>query len=286
MTPPRKPENVPRRVIRVGIPETEKVETWVSFNNLLAGDRTLEEERDDPWENIPQEDCTSEMSKEISPSQTDIPQEDPHSPPQPQLLRRQGDLPNWQDLIGSSLEELKFAHPDQYEGAGPIPQDSENPPRPGTTNTQEAFIHTLHYDPEDRQATNAFFEALSRNGYGILATEGHKIIRNIVAGVPESVALRGWIHQLNTTTVDNNVRKKITVRTQNLGPSGIFRAMHVITDTLSMGPLISYFQDILIHGQDIRSLRKSIGDINPDYQVFSDTDSFAPDDFRKLNYAG
>jgi hypothetical protein len=44
MTPPRKPENVPRRVIRVGIPETDKVDTWVSFNNLLAGDETLTEE--------------------------------------------------------------------------------------------------------------------------------------------------------------------------------------------------------------------------------------------------
>jgi hypothetical protein len=53
-----------------------------------------------------------------------------------------------------------------------------------------------------------------------------------------------------------------------------------------MGPLVSCFQDILIHGQDIRSVRKSIGDINLDYQVFSDTSSFAPDDFRKLNYTG
>jgi hypothetical protein len=44
MTPPRKPENVPRRVIRVGIPETEKVDTWVSFNQVLAGDKTLAEE--------------------------------------------------------------------------------------------------------------------------------------------------------------------------------------------------------------------------------------------------
>jgi hypothetical protein len=44
MTPPRKPGNVPRRVIRIGIPETEKVETWVSLNNLLAGDETLAEE--------------------------------------------------------------------------------------------------------------------------------------------------------------------------------------------------------------------------------------------------
>ncbi len=90
------------------------------------------EERDDPWENIPQEDCTSEMSADISPPQADIPQEDPHAPPQTQFLRRQGDLPNWQDLIGPSLEELKMTHSDQYEGAGPTPQ---NPPRPGIANT-------------------------------------------------------------------------------------------------------------------------------------------------------
>jgi hypothetical protein len=44
MTPPRKPENVSRRVIRVDIPETEKVDTWVSFNQLLAEDVTLTEE--------------------------------------------------------------------------------------------------------------------------------------------------------------------------------------------------------------------------------------------------
>jgi hypothetical protein len=149
------------------------------------------EERDDPWEDIPQEDCASEMSEDTSPPQMDIPQEDPHSLPRTQLLRRKGDLPNWQDLIGSSLKELQSAHPDQYERAGPIPQDSENPPRPGTANTQEVFrlMHTLHYDPEGRQATNAYFEALSRNGYGMLATEGRKIIRNIVAGEAESVAL-------------------------------------------------------------------------------------------------
>jgi hypothetical protein len=53
-----------------------------------------------------------------------------------------------------------------------------------------------------------------------------------------------------------------------------------------MGPQVACFQDILIHGRDIRSVRKSIGDINPNYQVFSDHGSFAPDDFRKQNYAG
>jgi len=122
------------------------------------------EERDDPWEDIPQEDCASEMSEDISPPRTDSPQEDPYSPPRPQLLRRRGDLPNWEDLIGSSLEELKMAHPGQYEGAGLTPQDPENPPRPGAVNTQEVskLMHTLHYDPEGRQATTAYFEALSR----------------------------------------------------------------------------------------------------------------------------
>ena len=44
MTPPRKPENVPRRVKHVGIPETEKVATWISFNHLLKLDETLAEE--------------------------------------------------------------------------------------------------------------------------------------------------------------------------------------------------------------------------------------------------
>jgi hypothetical protein len=86
-------------------------------------------------------------------------------------------------------------------------------------------MHTLHYDPEGRQATNAYFESLSRSGYVMLATQGRNIIRHIVAGEAESMALHGWIHQLNTTTGDNNVRKKVTVTTQNLGPSGIFRAM-------------------------------------------------------------
>ena len=100
-------------------------------------------------------------------------------------------------------------------------------------------MYTLHYDPEGRQATNAYFEALNRSGYDMLATQGRKIIRNIVAGEAELMSLHCWIHQLNTTTGDNNVRKKVTVTTQNLGPSGIFRAIHVITDTLDMGPLVS-----------------------------------------------
>jgi len=44
MTPPRKPENVSQRMIRIGMPTTEKVDTWVSSNNLLVRDKTLKED--------------------------------------------------------------------------------------------------------------------------------------------------------------------------------------------------------------------------------------------------
>jgi hypothetical protein len=44
MTPPRKPAKIPRRVVRVGIPAVEKVDTWVKLNIMLATDETLAEE--------------------------------------------------------------------------------------------------------------------------------------------------------------------------------------------------------------------------------------------------
>ncbi len=82
-------------------------------------------------------------------------------------------------------------------------------------------MHTLTHDPEGRLTTNAYFDALQRSGYDTLATEGRKIVRNIVAGEAESMTLREWIHRLNMTTGDKNIRKTVTVTTQNLGPSGI-----------------------------------------------------------------
>jgi hypothetical protein len=51
------------------------------------------EERDDPWEDIPQEDCSSVISEDIP--QTDTSHEDPHTLPRTQLLRKRGDLPDW-----------------------------------------------------------------------------------------------------------------------------------------------------------------------------------------------
>ena len=153
-------------------------------------------ERDDPWEDIPQEeDGTSEMSADTS--QVDDHRAAPHAPTETQA-RRQRDLPAWQDLIDSSLEELTRTYPECYEGVGSNSQDQSYP---GTTHTQEAFkiLHTLTYDPEGRQTTNAYFDALHRSGYDTLATEGRKIVRNIVAGESESLALREWIHRINMT---------------------------------------------------------------------------------------
>ncbi len=34
-----------------------------------------------------------------------------------------------------------------------------------------------------------------------------------------------------------------------------------------MGPLVPCFQDVLVHGQDVRSIRKTIRGINSDYQA-------------------
>ncbi len=36
MTPPRKPAKIPRRVVRVGLPTVERVDTWVTLNKDLA----------------------------------------------------------------------------------------------------------------------------------------------------------------------------------------------------------------------------------------------------------
>jgi hypothetical protein len=154
------------------------------------------EERDDPWEDLPQEeDCVLEMLEDTS--QTGDHRATPHAPMQTQS-RRQRDLPAWQDIIESSLEELTRTYRDQYEGAG---LKSHNQSRPGMANTQESLslMHTLTYDPEGRQVTNAYFDALHRSGYDTLATEGRKIVRNVVSGETESMELREWIHRLNMT---------------------------------------------------------------------------------------
>ena len=62
--------------------------------------------------------------------------------------------------------------------------------------------------------------------------------------------------------------------------------MDVVTDTLVMGPYVTCFQDVFIHGQNARGIRRALENINPDYLTFMDTGSFAPNDIRKTNYGG
>ena len=74
--------------------------------------------------------------------------------------------------------------------------------------------------------------------------------------------------------------------THNLGPSGISVSMDVVTDTLVMGPYVTCFQDVFIHGQNARGIRRAIESMNPDYLTFMDTGSFDPNDDRKTNSGG
>ena len=41
ITPPRKPNNIPRPTIRVGLPQENKVQRWISHNHLLDLDQDL-----------------------------------------------------------------------------------------------------------------------------------------------------------------------------------------------------------------------------------------------------
>jgi hypothetical protein len=62
--------------------------------------------------------------------------------------------------------------------------------------------------------------------------------------------------------------------------------MEVIEDTLALGPYVTCFQDILLHGQDIRSIKRAIGAVNSDYHIFTDIGAHTQDDIRRTNYAG
>ena len=53
--------------------------------------------------------------------------------------------------------------------------------------------------------------------------------------------------------------------------------MDVIEDTLTLNPYVTCFQDILLHGQDIRSIKRAIGEFSSDYHIFSDIGAHAID---------
>jgi hypothetical protein len=62
--------------------------------------------------------------------------------------------------------------------------------------------------------------------------------------------------------------------------------MDVVDDTLALGPYVSCMQDVLLHGQNLQSVKRSIADINPNYQIFPDIARHATYDIRKRNYGG
>ena len=69
-------------------------------------------------------------------------------------------------------------------------------------------------------------------------------------------------------TKDQAPRKPVTVSTHNLGPVVITLSMDLIEDTLALGPYIVCLQDILIHGQDIHNIKRTIGEFNSAYHIF------------------
>ena len=95
-----------------------------------------------------------------------------------------------------------------------------------------------------------------------------------------------WVHQLMTQTNDHTSKRRVTVTTQNLGPIVISQSMDVVDDTLALGPYITCMQHVLLHGQNLQSVKRSITDLNPNYHIFSDVARHATDDIRKRNYAG
>jgi hypothetical protein len=95
-----------------------------------------------------------------------------------------------------------------------------------------------------------------------------------------------WIRQLTEQEGDHTSKRQETVSTHNLGPIGISLSMDVVEDTLALGTYVTCMQNVLLHGQNLRSVKRSITDLNPNYQIFSDIARHDTDDIRSENYAG
>ena len=159
---------------------------------------------------------------------------------------------------------------------------------PGNRCTAFHLLHKLSSDPNGQEEIHTFFKDLEEKGHTSLDREGHIVIRRVINNTDEDSvgAFQRWIHQLTTQTSDHTSKRRVTVTTQNLGPIGISLSMDVVDDTLALGPYVSCMQDVLLHGQNLRSVKRSITGLNPNYQIFPDIAQHATDDIRKRNYAG
>ncbi len=209
------------------------------------------------WNSAPPNSRSISKNQEtVEESWQEIP-DSPSSTPPSSPRNRPRDTPDWHKLICNGTRRPKRDEEGDTEPESEL-ETSEtevraNPPPQDRENQWEVFklLHVLHSDPQGQEAT-----------------------------------LRVWIQQILEKTRDQTPRKKATVSTHNLGPVGITLSMDVIEDTLVLGPYVTCFQDILLHGQDIHRIKRAIGEFNSDYQIFSDIGAHTQDDIRRTNYAG
>ncbi len=136
--------------------------------------------------------------------------------------------------------------------------------------------------------THIFFKELEEQGLAPLVQEGLIVLRKVINSTGENTTrdFQQWIHHLTEQEGGHAPRRRATVSTHNLGPIGISLSMDVVEDTLALGTYVSCMQDVLLHGQNLRSVKRSITDLNPNYQIFSDIARHDTDDIRSKNYVG
>ena len=228
-----------------------------------------------------------------------IPQSPPTSPrssPRQESDNTQYSIPDWHTLIWSALSVdtptvATTAGNRDIDGQALEPQEPILPRDLPTKRDRRAamqLLHVLSSDPRGQADTHTFFKDLEEQGHASLAQEGRTILRRVVnsTDVNASRDFQQWIHQLTEQVGNDTPKRRVTVSTQNLGPIGIGLSMDAVADTLALGTYVSCMQDVLLHGQNLRSVKRSISDLNPQYQIFADIVRHDTDDIRGKNYAG
>jgi hypothetical protein len=146
----------------------------------------------------------------------------------------------------------------------------------------------LSSDPRGQVDTHTFFKELEDQDHTPLAQEGHIVLRRVINSTDENASgdFQQWIRQLSEQVGDHTSKRRTTVSTHNLRPIGISLSMDVVEDTVALGTYVSCMQDVLLYGQNLRSVKRSITDLNPNYQIFSDIARHDTDDIRRKNNAG
>jgi hypothetical protein len=260
----------------------------------------LEKIRSAPWNSKPpnlrlvQDKCEHRATQ-----WQQIPQSPPASPqpsPRKESSNTQSTTPDWRTLIWSALSEDRPVRTTtvRSRATGEPTQGPHEPDLhhylPTIRNRRVALqlLHVLSSDPRDQSDTHTFLKELEEQGHAPLTQEGRTVLRRVINSTDENDSrnFQQWIRQLTAQTGDHSSKRRATVSTHNLGPIGISLSMDVVEDTLSLGTYVSCMQDVFLHGQNLRSVKRSITDLNPNYQIFSDIARHDTDDIRSKNYAG